>query len=85
MALLLAKLAGFVVGAAGAYLLAACGLWLALGAPSGDQSGLVMLMAVPVALLIGLLGGFFGMRLAGKWVKALSHDPTESRKEGTRD
>ena len=71
---LLAQLTGFIVGGAGGYLLFGCGAWLVLGAPRGDQQGLVMLMVVPVALFLGLISGFVGMRLAGKWVKTISQD-----------
>lgn len=81
---LLARLTGFIVGGTGGYLLVGFGAWLVLGAPRGDQQGLVMLMVVPVALFVGLISGFVGMRLAGKWVKAVSQDDPEKR-NGHRD
>jgi len=72
--MLLAQLTGFIVGGAGGYLLVGLGAWLVLGAPRGDQQGMVMLMVVPVALILGFITGILGMRLAGKWAKAVSQE-----------
>ncbi len=74
----LAQLAGFVVGGAAGWFLAGFGLWLALGAPTGPDSGgpafAYMLFLGPVGFLTG---GFVTMRLVGKWLKASLHHDAE--------
>lgn len=70
----LAQLAGFILGSVAGLLPACFVLWLLCGAPTGPDSGgpmfAPMLLVGPVGLLIG---GFVGMRLAGKWLNASSH------------
>jgi hypothetical protein len=81
----LVQLAGFILGAGLGWLVAGVGLWLAFGAPTGDRSAVVfapMLLAGPLGLLIG---GFVGMKLAGKWLKSSSHRDAEHESNGKRD
>ncbi len=86
MLLFVAQLAGFVAGAIGVYFLIALGAWLALGRPGGPDSGGPMFALMLLVGSVGFfIGGFVGMRLAGKWVKALFHNPTEPGNNGTRD
>ncbi len=76
----LAQLAGFIVGGIGGCLLAGLGLSLAHGGHLGDQEGLYLLIVGPLGFLIG---GLVGMGLAGKWIKAASHQDAEGRNGGT--
>ena len=82
--LFLAQLAGFILGAGVGWLLPALGLWLVLGAQTGPDSGAAMfapmLLVGPVGFFIG---GFLGMRLAGKWVKESSQRDAERGSGGT--
>ena len=82
----LVQLAGFILGSVAGFLPACFVLWLVLGAPTGpDSSGPMfapMLLVGPVGLLIG---GFVGMRLAGKWVKASSHRDAEPGGRGGQE
>jgi hypothetical protein len=82
----LIQLAGFILGGLAGFLPAWFVLWLALGAPKGPDSSAPMFAPM---LLVGpagfVIGGFVGMRQAGKWVKASSHHNAEPESEGLRD
>ena len=81
----LVQLAGFALGGVAGWFLAALAAWLALGAPQGERSAIVfapMLVLGPVGFF---LGGFIGMRLAGKWLKAASNSPTGPGTGGGHD
>jgi hypothetical protein len=75
----LVQLAGFILGGLAGFLPAWFVLWLALGAPKGPDSSAPMFAPM---LLVGpagfFIGGFVGMRLAGKRMKASWQHDAES-------
>ena len=78
----LLQLAGFILGGLAGWFLVVLVLWLAFGAPQGERSAVIfgpMLFVGPVGAIIG---GFVGMRLAGRVVKASSYHDAEG---GDRD
>ena len=70
----LAGLAGFVIGGLLGWVLSYFLAVLINGGPLIDQQGLIMMIVGPVGFLAG---GFVGMILAGKSVKASSHHNAE--------
>ena len=85
LAKFLLQLAAFILGGVAGWFLVGLALWLAFGAPQGERSLVVFGPMLFVGPLGAIIGGFVGMRLAGKCVKSSSHQDSKPGGRGRQE